>query len=184
VHPSSFYTSAFTTRDPYPEAEDGIRVHAEARQIDMPDGVAVRVSERFFQPGMPADQAVWIGRSVLILRASVVYDNARGDFELTPETGASDDRVLVYLDVSAGAADRVVYETKPFSQVARGTVSTFPYLISEEVALAAVEPGETITAIRSARRWLFWGERQTSETLSYRVDDQTGKQLHLQVDAA
>jgi len=167
VYAATMWSSVHTTRERYPKAEGGIRVHADVRQVDMARGTTVRVKERFFQPGMPADHAVWIGRYVHILRASVVYDNAVGDFVLTPETDPTDQRVLVYLDVSSGDSERVVYETLPFSVVSRGAVSAFPYLTSEEVVLATMAPGETITATRARRRWLFWGEFQTTETITY-----------------
>ena len=165
--------AVITTRERHPKPKAGIRVDANVRQLDMANGTTVRVSEKFFQPGMSAQHAVWIGRFLHILRASVVYDNVRGDFELAPETDPNDDTAIVYLDVSAGNSDRVIYEARPFAVASCGTVSSYPWAVSEDVLLALLAPGETITAVRARRRWLFWGAFQTKEIISYALNGAT-----------
>lgn len=108
-------------------------------------------------------------QSLRIHKASVVLGRA-GDFVLVPAQG-DDETLLFLIDVSRGVAGSVSLEcSNKFSMFERGYQNPQIFQGEEEVILAALNRGETITASRTDKKFIWFGQRYTSEEIVYSLD--------------
>lgn len=115
-------------------------------------------------------QVVGLDReSIRIRKASVILDRT-GDFVLIPPKD-DDDSLLLLVDVSRGIAGAVSLEcSNKFSLYERGYQNAQILQGEEEVILVALNRGDTITAKRTDKKYIWFGERYTSEELVFSLD--------------
>lgn len=109
------------------------------------------------------------GRELRITRASFAI-NGKGDMELVADNG-NDDQVLLLIDVSSGTSGEVTYDCpNGFALVQRGYQNLRAFQGDEEVILAALSRGETITARRLEKKYIWFGRKSVTESMTFTLD--------------
>jgi len=109
------------------------------------------------------------GKELRITRASFAV-NGKGDMELVADNG-NDDQVLLLIDVSSGTSGEVTYDCpNGFALVERGYQNLRAFQGEEEVVLAALSRGETITARRQDKKYIWFGRKLVTETMTFSLD--------------
>lgn len=109
------------------------------------------------------------GRQLRITRAAAAI-NAKGDMELVPDNG-DDESVLLLIDVSAGRYGGVAFEcSNGFSLIQRGFQNLRVLQGEEEVVLAALHRGDSVTARRSEKKYIWFGKASVHETMTFTLD--------------
>lgn len=156
-------------QDPYPKPQVGIiaklvgdTYYVQVGDKRVPVAAALVLSDAA-EPLDPRNQ------QLRILRADVRI-NRKGDMELIPEQGHSDS-VLLLIDVSSGYCGGVAYDcSNGFQVIERGFQNYRLFQGEEQVLLAVLERGQTITATRSDKRYIWFGATQVAETLTFTLD--------------
>lgn len=109
------------------------------------------------------------GLQMRISRAAV-HINAKGDMELIP-ADPDDHNVLLLIDVSSGRYGALAFDVpNGFAVIERGLQNYKPLQGSDEVILVALNRGETVTAKRSDKKYIWFGKSSVEETLTYSLD--------------
>jgi len=114
----------------------------------------------------PADDR---GLQLRVLRAAVQI-NRKGDMELVP-ADPEDHNVLLLIDISCGTYGALAFDVpNGFAVVERGFQNYKPLQGEDEVILVALSRGETVTAKRSDKKFIWFGKSSVAETLTYSLD--------------
>lgn len=109
------------------------------------------------------------GFKMRITRADVRI-NARGDMELVP-ADPDDHNVLLLLDISSGQYGALSFDVpNGFALIERGLQNYKALQGSDEVVLVSLNRGETVTANRSEKKYIWFGKSSVQETLTYSLD--------------
>lgn len=153
----------FTVPNPYPPSTDGIAVNPESRTIVLDSRMLIRVDPTLLAASPLDDRGM--GK---VLRATVVL-GADGYFTLIPEQTGDEEGVLALFDVGFAPGQLVVYEAKPGAKIASGMVGDL-FSGDEEVALFMLKPGDQVAAVRSERKYIFFGRFEPLEKALYSFD--------------
>lgn len=109
------------------------------------------------------------GLQLRILRAAVQI-NRKGDLELVC-ADSEDHNVLMLIDISSGQFGALAFDVpNGFAVVERGIQNYKPLQGADEVILVALHRGETVTAKRSDKKFIWFGKSAVEETLTYSLD--------------
>lgn len=109
------------------------------------------------------------GLQMRILRAAV-HINRQGDMELIP-ADPEDHNVLLLIDISSGSFGALAFDVaNGFNVIERGYQNYKPLQGEDEVILVALHRGETVTAKRSDKKYIWFGKSSVEETLTYSLD--------------
>lgn len=109
------------------------------------------------------------GLQMRINRAAV-HINRSGDMELIP-ADPDDHNVLLLIDVSSGQYGAVAFDVpNGFAVVERGHQNYKTLQGEEEVILVSLSRGETLTAKRSEKKYIWFGKSTVEETLTFSLD--------------
>lgn len=109
------------------------------------------------------------GLTLRISRASVQI-NRQGDMELIA-ADPEDHNVLLLIDISSGSYGALAFDVpNGFAVVERGIQNYKPLQGVDETILVTLQRGETITAKRSDKKFIWFGKSFVAETLTYSLD--------------
>jgi hypothetical protein len=109
------------------------------------------------------------GLQLRVMRAAVQI-NRQGDMELVP-ANPEDHNVLMLIDISSGSFGALAFDVpNGFAVVERGHQNYKPLQGEDEVILVSLHRGETVTARRSDKKFIWFGKSYVAETLTYSLD--------------
>lgn len=156
--------------NPYPRGEEGILAHRDAGGWYVPvgDRSTLRVDDALAKS---ADDVHPEGNFLRILTASVKLADS-GDFHLVlPSRDDDYSSTLVLIDYSRGRSGKVRFKhSNPAHVYLRGYQNHEPFVGDEEVLFACLAPGEHITAVRSSKRFIWFGKEAWEEEIHFSYD--------------
>jgi hypothetical protein len=158
--------------DAYPRVLQGIVLH-EDRTVVIGWRERIAVSDELLRLPPASGAIKREGSQVTILRCSVGTDRS-GKKVLVPEKDDDRGNALVKLDqVGAGRYLGLYLKAQPSQVVARVIEPGSRWDGADDHMLAAMKPFEPVTAVRTDRKWIFWGEEKVKEQLSIVFDGAT-----------
>lgn len=159
---------AYYIVDPYPRATLGLELDPDDRMLRIGFTQSIRASEELLLLPPTGNAIQRDYGMVSVLRASIEED---GDQTLlVPEQDDDTENALVHINVGSGPYQYVHYQTGDATVVKPASTGDET---GHESLLVVLKPFESIVAIRSAKRWIFWGAVQVRETLTIRFDGQS-----------
>lgn len=162
-------TPTYSYPDKYPNPEPGIVLDETDRAIVVGWTSRIKASQELLKLSPDTGAIKRNGRQITVYRASIAA-GADGQLELVPEKVEDTAAALVLMDVGAGrflnvrlAADSEQVVTKVRSEGGWGCGY-------QDHMLARLSPFKPVSAIRSDRRFIFWGEVSDREELRIAFD--------------
>lgn len=156
----------FVYMEAKPEPKIGIKVQDDGTIRLGDDNISV--SEELLQSSDPNAVMVKDGR-LWILRASV-STGTDGKPILVPELPEDAGDALVLFGIGVNYANNLHYEADSVQVVARKEIDLGWPCFVEEIILAHMKPGQLVTAVRSVRKWVFFGQLVRWSELRLRFD--------------
>lgn len=172
VSAAGMYPHASVVHERYPSAKPGIELNAD-RELIIGWEKQIKASKALLE--LPADSKAIVRdrHKVTILRASVEV-GAGGQIELVPEKDGDADQALVLFDVGRGPAYHLDLQTDSENIVAEVKLATGGWgLGREHHMLARLRPFQSVRAVRTDKKWIFWGAEYVKEVLDFKFDGQT-----------
>lgn len=150
----------FVVQNPYPQATDGIAVNRHAGSVLLDSYNKFNVDADLLEKAPDTKSGL-----ANVMRASVEL-GADGFFKLVAERPGDEEGVLALFDVGFAPGRWMVYEAKPGTKLASGMVNDL-FSGDEEVALFLLTPGDEVAAVRTERKYIFFGPRVLTERVVY-----------------
>lgn len=162
MHPAA---GAHYVIDAYPKAAPGFDLDPTDRTLRV--GFKERVSASDELLTLPAQSGAVKrdGRQVKVLRASVQMDG--GVPVLVPEKPEDAGHALVYIGVGSGRHSFIRFQTDATQLVAHSRSDGEE---GNEKVLVVLKPFESVVAVRSDKKYIFWGEERVKENLVISFD--------------
>lgn len=161
MHPSIGSTYVI---DAYPRATNGFKLDEADRSLRVGFVETVAASPELLRLP-PGDAIERDGRDVKVLRASL--DLSSGKPVLVPEKDEDRNDALLYIGIGSGYFSFVRYRIQDGSLVAHSRADGED---GNDKALVRLRPFETVTVVRSDKRWIFWGAERIKEELVVSFD--------------
>ena len=152
----------------YPPAEAGLELSASDRCLVIGGERRIPASDELLALSPDTGAIKRDGHRVIIYRASL--ERRDGQYWLVPEKEDDREKALVYVDIG-GTILR--FERKPGDPDFIERVTNDDLGLHDEKILAVLEPFKPLTAVRSSKRWVFWGKESVNELLPIKFDGDT-----------
>jgi hypothetical protein len=158
-HPSAYVVEQYPTPTP------GFELDPDERVLRVGFRRKVLASKELLTLSPESGAIEREGKHVKVLRASI--RNEGGNPLLIPEQENDTENALVYLDVGSGRYTFIRIQSENEQLVCH---SGDDGERGRDRALVVLKPFETVVALRSDQKWIFWGEERIREKLTISFD--------------